>query len=163
MRHSSGFTLLELMITVAIVGIIAVGTIPNIIRWRNNQQVAQSARQIYSDLQTAKTEAIKNNRLACVSFDTGNNTYKVFLNRGGDPHKFDANDQLIEQKSLSPGVEMDSAAFHTQGTVATFSRMGFARNFSNADNHGQVEISLAGGGRKSTVSVGVSGNIQCEH
>ena len=127
MRNKSGFTLIELMVTIALIAIIMGGTIPAMITWRNNAQLSRGARQIYSDLQNARKMAIKNNRLAGVSFNVSGNKYVVFLDindAGGAIGTFDlGNDQVIDEKTLPPNVELDSADFTTFNNVAIFNNL----------------------------------------
>lgn len=147
MRKQSGFTLMEMIITVAIIGIIMAGVVPNMIGWRNNARLSQAARQVYSDLQGARSRAIKTNRTVQIVFDNAADTYSV----NGTTRR------------LPGGIEMDSAVFNAQGDgTASFNNYGFGRDNQNADNGGQIVISLAGGSRSSTISVFPSGNIRID-
>jgi len=169
MKNRSGFTLMELMISIAIVAILSVVAVPNIVRWRTNAQLSQGARQIYSDLQGARKEALKNNSMACVSFDAANHNYRVFLDRGGTLGSYDAGTDVPigapganGLRSLPPGVEIvgGSVDFTEYGQTASFTHMGFARSFLNDPNDGELKISLASGGRSVTISVGPTGTIR---
>ncbi|MGZ8252498.1 MAG: GspH/FimT family pseudopilin [Methylophilaceae bacterium] len=60
---TKGFTLVELMITVALLGIITIIAIPSYTVWIQNQQIRAGAESIQNGLQKARTEAVKRNAL----------------------------------------------------------------------------------------------------
>jgi len=59
MKKNSGFTLVELMVTIAIVSLLATGVAINYTTWVDNFRLSGSARDVYSALQAAKLSAIK--------------------------------------------------------------------------------------------------------
>jgi len=58
-KHEKGFTLVELMITVAIVGIIASLAVPSFSEMIERNRLKEAAEGLKSDLMFARTEAIK--------------------------------------------------------------------------------------------------------
>lgn len=77
MRKDSGFTILELIITVAIVGVLAAVAVPNYLEWLPDSRLKEAARNIYSDMQYAKLNAVKEHKEWAIVFDPANNKYHV--------------------------------------------------------------------------------------
>jgi len=69
LRRNSGFTLIELMIAVVMVSILTAIAIPAVMKWLPNYRVKAAARDLYSNMQKAKMEAIKGNRTMEIRFD----------------------------------------------------------------------------------------------
>jgi prepilin-type N-terminal cleavage/methylation domain-containing protein len=72
-RQTLGFTQAELMITVAVMGILAAIATPSLMPWLHQQQVNAALNQIDQALQETQNEAIKRNRLCSMTLSRGNN------------------------------------------------------------------------------------------
>lgn len=61
MKNNLAFTLVELMIVVALISIMALFAAPQLINWRTNQELRSAAQTFYGNLQLAKVAAVKDN------------------------------------------------------------------------------------------------------
>lgn len=69
-RAERGFTLIELMIAVAIIGVLAVVVLPNFASWMAGQRLKQGARAVADTFHFARAEAIRRNHRYVVYFET---------------------------------------------------------------------------------------------
>lgn len=67
-----GFTLMEVIVIVAIIGIMSSIAVPAIRTWAPNYRLKSAAREVFSNLQKARSMAVKFNRNTAVVFDTAN-------------------------------------------------------------------------------------------
>ena len=72
-KKTTGFTLVELMITIAIIGIVASMGVPSYSRMIERNRLKEVAQGLKSDLMFARTEAIKQSRNIIVNRSTGDN------------------------------------------------------------------------------------------
>ncbi len=71
----SGFTMTELLVVAAILGILAVPAIPGFSAWMPKYRLKSSAQDLYSHLQSTKLRAIQQNASTGVSFYSAPDRY----------------------------------------------------------------------------------------
>jgi len=82
-RRQAGFTLIEVMIVVAIVGIASALAVPNIREWLARYDLKQSMSEIAGDLSLAKLVAMNRNRQATVTIQMAGSLVQVSGVSGG--------------------------------------------------------------------------------
>lgn len=82
-ERQQGFTLIEVVTVVVIIGLMGLIATTSFLRWLPNMQLKGAARDLYSTLHQAKMEAIKENQDWAVNFDPAGNTYSLIADSGG--------------------------------------------------------------------------------
>ncbi|BBH38582.1 hypothetical protein myaer102_10850 [Microcystis viridis NIES-102] len=79
-HKNQGFTLLEILIALAITGILAALTGPNLLAWLNSNKVQEATDSIQSALRDAQRQAIRLGRICTINFTDGtsNNNRMVY-------------------------------------------------------------------------------------
>jgi prepilin-type N-terminal cleavage/methylation domain-containing protein len=77
--RSSGFTLIEVVMTMVILAILAAVAIPGFAAWLPNYRLKAAARDLVSNLQLAKMGAVKQNKTWAVIFDPGVTPGRYFI------------------------------------------------------------------------------------
>lgn len=82
MRNSKGFTLIELIIAMVIMGVIAAIGTPNFLSYLANYKLKAAANELYSCMQFARISAVKQNKEWAVVYDAANGIYYVCSDNG---------------------------------------------------------------------------------
>ncbi|MDO8957070.1 MAG: GspH/FimT family pseudopilin [Deltaproteobacteria bacterium] len=137
--HCQGFTLMEMMIGIVLIGILTIVAVPNIERFSSGYKLRGAAREVATDLQYAKMMAIKENQSFQVFF--GTQSYQVKRGTGGGA-------VTVKSRSLAmdyPNVTIDATA------NPTFSSRGLC-------NGATINLNL--GASTKTITVAFTGRIK---
>jgi len=101
MKQAKGFTIIELVVIIVIMGILATIAVPGFSRWLPNYRLRAAARDVFSNLQHAKLTAIKRHRTCAISFnqDIGGTVYDYVIYEDADSdldYDSDASTDLID-------------------------------------------------------------------
>jgi len=107
-KQDNGITLIELLVTIAIVAVIAAITAPMLGLFQSRAGVQQCATDLIQHMRVAKAMAIKENREYLIVFDAANQRYLI----GFDG---DADDDLTTLDSDTFGICMDTLIFDSDG------------------------------------------------
>jgi len=128
LKRQSGMNIIELMVTVAIVGLVMALAGPSAITWLQNTQLRNAAESVLVGIQNARTEALKRNTFVAFRLTDPNSTawtvcvYDVVA----DACSLTASNATVNQKSATEGslnaragadtVQSDSAAALSAGS-----------------------------------------------
>ena len=101
-----GFSLIELLVALFIFGVLLAIAAPSFIGQRPRQDLKRLSREIVSDMQFAKVNALKTSSTWVIQFNTTNSEYKILSDDGVDDTWNTADDSVFKTVSLSnyPGI-----------------------------------------------------------
>ena len=140
MQKSSGFTLMELLVTIGIIAVASAIAVPNFLSWMPTYRLGNASRDVLAILQKARVQAVKDNLSCAVQFNVGNESYTAISDDGagtadttpadGIPDGrgngiFEATETVIAAETLTAGVNIVSTTltgnrviFDTQGVAS---------------------------------------------
>lgn len=154
---SAGFTLIELMIGVVILGILASIAFPSFQAMLRDSQTRNAAEAITNGLQKARGEAVARNTNVEFVLGAGSSwIVKLPSSTGLQVESRPSNEGSLNTVNTAVAADLSTAA-----TTATFNNFGSL--VANADSSAilaRVTLSTTGGNRPLRVTIGVGGNAR---
>jgi prepilin-type N-terminal cleavage/methylation domain-containing protein len=129
LTNSKGFSLPELLITMAVLGIVLAMAVPNYSKWVIKRQINKESKKLFMEVMLARVSAIKNNNDVIVNFNTASNQYTIHDDSDSDGNVDGG--ETVKNVALIPQVQF---GFH--GGSVTDTEGGSSSN----------SVDLAGGG-----------------
>jgi len=125
-----GYTLLEILIVIGIIGIMAVTFYPNIMSTLETREFENAARDVQSTLQRAKFMAVKTKLNHRVRFVNEANRWVFFIEREDNPNQWNLMHGFIK-KTISPKFKVN---VNLPSQAVAFSPLGVILNFDSQQN-----------------------------
>jgi len=154
--RNSGFTLIELIIAIGMISILSAIAIPSAMKWLPNYRLKAAARDLYSNMQKAKVEAVKRNTDVLIIFTSGTyasaggiGSYQVFVDDSPKDSVFNAGEQVLAQVNMPKNVSLynnnfpgNTAGYNSRGLPCT--ALGSVYFQNNHLRYYRVSLSTAG-------------------
>jgi len=161
-----GFSLIELLITVAVLGILVSLAAPSMFEMLENRKLKGAAERAFADFQFVKTEAIKRNRfvrLDFTGFGSGNDwCYGFKVNADCDCTETDSSQtNFCEIDGVKQVVNQDNydGAVTLSNTTVPFSGAASFNPMRGTTTSGSIEFEITNG-RKIKIIVSTLGRIR---
>ena len=162
-----GFTLIELMVTVAIGTVLMVVAVPNLVQFRKNAQLSDAVSNLILATGTAKSAALKTGRDAYVVRNDNamgwSSGWFVFVDNNWN-QQYDAgtDEVVLRHDAITPEITIT-----TPGTTALsagyvlFNGSGFPKTKAGAVGNGTLVMALpAPNGRSSSIVIDTAGRVR---
>lgn len=157
MRKNAGFTLMEMIVVIAVLAIMTGVAIPGFMSLLPGMRLNGAARQVMGDLMAARMKAVKENNNYKVTF-LDNTRYEIWDDDGSDAANHDSETSTNDIKNIQnnyPGVTLSSTGnpiFTPRGVI------------KSPSNTATITIQNSSGGCK-LVKVSITGRVkiaECE-
>ena len=127
MPSNKGFSVLELVVALAIVAVLAGVALPSFIGWQRSNRLSGATTNLMADLEAAKMRAVRENSFVAVLFST--DRYTIFIDNGagggvaGDWTR-NGTEALVQERILPSGVAIHMADLTLANKRVRFSGRG---------------------------------------
>jgi len=171
-KNKSGYTIIELLV---VIGIIALGTLiatPDIVDWMKNNRIKSVTRDLISNFQRARMEAVKQNTWAVLSFNPAANSYTLFIDNGaggGFANNFTQDgteqslvaagqDNVVGTVTMPDSVTLNAAGFAGSPLQSGFNGQGLPVSGAGTVNFRKTDDTT----RQFNVVISMAGNVRTE-
>jgi type II secretion system protein H len=144
MRARGGFTVIELLVVMMLVGIIAGATIPRLTTAMERGRLQRAASVVAADLRLAHSMAARRSAPVIVVVDTTTRSIRV--------RNFSGTDTTFSRRLLGNGTEYGLQRLTTTQASVTV--------YPNGIASGPIELTLRAGGRTNRVSMTRAGQVR---
>ena len=160
MANRPGFTLIELMVVIAVMAIVSAIALPNMMRWRHDREFTTGMQRTISVMNSARAYAVRENANAVILFDTEENGFRAFVDITRDQTWNPDVDRLIDVYDIPEGIRITRCTFPAVSQNPGQHRAGYQANGLPV-SPGRVELTSRNG-RSVAVFLARTGRIRTE-
>jgi len=154
MKESKGFTLIEVIVVMAVVGIMVTIAGISLVSSSRNAELRSSSRELYSQFQRAKLESIKRNLPVAIIF-VSSTRYQIFIDNNNDK-VLDSGEDILADIKTKNGVAFQNINFGGD------SKTGFTSRGRPTGGAGSVEIVNTVTSKKFKLTTTLAGYVHLE-
>ncbi len=127
--RQEGFSLVEVLVVVAIFAVVAAIATPNALRYRENSRLRAAASEVLSIFRNAQVHAVKRDYNACIEIDPAAGTVMSFSDDGSgggttNDSTHNGDEPIIASFSVPPNVFIPGASVTFPGNQTCFTPAG---------------------------------------